>query len=450
MMVGVGATPATDATKAILNVGTAIASGSANGNMLGINAPSGFTGNLIQAEIKGADAFVVDNDGDVIIPSSRSFQVGGTLYSTSAVAFGNNAATGIYNDNAGSSAGIYISGSGGVAATNYLALRGTGGGTPTEQLRINGDQKAIMIGQKVNTTSLSSTSLYVSDRTATTGDTRVAIEGGAGQAADLFAVFAYNATPLAGTKHVNITSAGVLTMAAAPVLALTGLVQGNGSSAATAITNSSTVGQVLRVTGASTYAWGALDLADTDAVTGTLPGTNVQSASTTVSGVAEAAIDTEVTTGTDAARYVTPDALAGSTIFGTKVVEIEVYGPGVSASTGDGKTYFYIPPALNGMNLVGIRGQVYTAGTTNTINVDIARCVAAASGNICSSTVADVLSTNLTIDSAENASDTAATAAVIDTANDDVATGQVYRIDIDAVHTTPSQGLLLILTFQLP
>lgn len=51
---------------------------------------------------------------------------------------------------------------------------------------------------------------------------------------------------------------------------LTGLVQGNGAGAFTAITNSSTVGQVLRVTGASTYAWGALDLADGDAVTGTL------------------------------------------------------------------------------------------------------------------------------------------------------------------------------------
>ena len=51
---------------------------------------------------------------------------------------------------------------------------------------------------------------------------------------------------------------------------LTGLLQGNGTSAITGITNSSTVGQVLRVTAASTYAWGALDLADTDAVTGSL------------------------------------------------------------------------------------------------------------------------------------------------------------------------------------
>jgi hypothetical protein len=52
---------------------------------------------------------------------------------------------------------------------------------------------------------------------------------------------------------------------------ITGLLQGNGTGAFTAIPNSSTGGQVLRVTGTNTYGWGALDLADADAVTGTLP-----------------------------------------------------------------------------------------------------------------------------------------------------------------------------------
>ena len=55
---------------------------------------------------------------------------------------------------------------------------------------------------------------------------------------------------------------------------LTGLLQGNGTGAITGITNSSTVGQILRVTGTNTYAWGALDLADSDARTGTLPVAN--------------------------------------------------------------------------------------------------------------------------------------------------------------------------------
>lgn len=57
---------------------------------------------------------------------------------------------------------------------------------------------------------------------------------------------------------------------------LTGLLLGNGTSAVTAITNSSTVGQILRVTGASTYAWGALDLDDTDAITGTIGASNIE------------------------------------------------------------------------------------------------------------------------------------------------------------------------------
>jgi hypothetical protein len=56
---------------------------------------------------------------------------------------------------------------------------------------------------------------------------------------------------------------------------ITGLMQGNGTSAVTGITNSSTTGQTLRVTGVSTYAWGALDLANTSAVTGDLASSNI-------------------------------------------------------------------------------------------------------------------------------------------------------------------------------
>lgn len=54
---------------------------------------------------------------------------------------------------------------------------------------------------------------------------------------------------------------------------LTGVLVGAGTSAVSAVT-SSTVGQVLRVTGAATFAFGALDLADADAITGSLPEAN--------------------------------------------------------------------------------------------------------------------------------------------------------------------------------
>jgi len=55
----------------------------------------------------------------------------------------------------------------------------------------------------------------------------------------------------------------------------TGLAQGNGTMAFTFIANSGVVGQLLRVTGASTYGWGALDLADADAITNDLPDANL-------------------------------------------------------------------------------------------------------------------------------------------------------------------------------
>jgi hypothetical protein len=105
------------------------------------------------------------------------------------------------------------------------------------------------------------------------------------------------------------------------------------------------------------------------------------------------------------------------------------------------------------MNLVAVNANVFAAGTTGTINIDIARCAATTAGAICTGTgtsIADMLSTNITIDSGENDTATAAAAAVIDTGSDDVATGQVLRIDIDAVHTTPATGLLVNMEFALP
>ncbi|MCC7043430.1 MAG: hypothetical protein IT183_06190, partial [Acidobacteria bacterium] len=81
-------------------------------------------------------------------------------------------------------------------------------------------------------------------------------------------------------------------------------------------------------------------------------------ASTTTAGVAELAIDTEVTTGSDATRAVTPDALAGSSIFGVKSIVAQLNG--TTALTTSEKVYFRIPPSMNGMNLVSVRGACGT------------------------------------------------------------------------------------------
>lgn len=96
-----------------------------------------------------------------------------------------------------------------------------------------------------------------------------------------------------GAGAMQTDSSGNVSSATLPVAlggtgaaTLTGLLQGNGTSAFTAITNSTTVGQILRVTGSNTYAWGALDLADTDAITGDLPFANLtQGSARSVLGV---------------------------------------------------------------------------------------------------------------------------------------------------------------------
>jgi hypothetical protein len=162
-----------------------------------------------------------------------------------------------------------------------------------------------------------------------------------------------------------------------------------------------------------------------------------------------AASISETNAGTETNKAITPDALAGSN-FGTRTAQLVVFDFTTDTATGDARDYFVVPAELNGMILVAVSAQVVTAGTTNTLNVDLARCAVVATGNMCSGTVVDILSTNLTIDSGENKSSTAAVAAVIDTANDDVATDQVIRVDVDAIHATAAKGLILTLSFRLP
>ena len=118
-------------------------------------------------------------------------------------------------------------------------------------------------------------------------------------------------------------------------------------------------------------------------------------------------------------------------------IEIEIFGPTTNTSTGDGKKNFFVPAKLNGMNLVSAVAYVITAGTTNTTDIQI--------NNVTDGV--DMLSTKLTIDSAETSSATAAVPVVIDTAHDDVATGDRLRFDVDAVSTTPAQGLIIVLEF---
>lgn len=98
---------------------------------------------------------------------------------------------------------------------------------------------------------------------ASLGTTTTVLHGNAAGAPTFGAVVL--TTDVSGTLPVANGGIGAAT--------LTGVAIGNGTSAVTAAT-SSTVGQILRTTGANTFAWGAVNLADTDAITGTLPAGN--------------------------------------------------------------------------------------------------------------------------------------------------------------------------------
>ena len=135
--------------------------------------------------------------------------------------------------------------------------------------------------------------------------------------------------------------------------------------------------------------------------------------------------------------FALPDVAGTVALARNAVIEAVVFGFTTNVATGDGAAYAVIPIALNGLNLVRVHARVITAGTTGITDVQIHNVTQ----------VADMLSTKITIDSGETGSDTAATAAVIDTGNDDVATNDLLRIDVDAVSSTPPAGLLVTLEF---
>jgi hypothetical protein len=165
----------------------------------------------------------------------------------------------------------------------------------------------------------------------------------------------------------------------------------------------------------------------------------VTAATTSAAGKVELATSAEINTGTDTGRAIGVDEFAGSN-FATAIVQFDVFNPTTEVTTGDGKMYFHVPVELNGMNLVGVAARVITAGTTGTTDIQIRNVTDAV----------DILSTKMTIDSTETDTATAATPAVINASNDDVATSDLLAIDIDATATTKAQGLLVTLKFRLP
>ena len=142
------------------------------------------------------------------------------------------------------------------------------------------------------------------------------------------------------------------------------------------------------------------------------------------------------TTVTDITTYV-----SGALVEKERIVTFQI--PGTLATgdgTGLGTRGFLVPSIYNGKNLVSCVAVVETAGTSGSANLFQVRRVRSASP-------VDMLSTRIMIDAGEVSSTTAATAYVINTSNDDVATGDVIYIDVDQLNTTPPTTLTVYLGF---
>lgn len=157
----------------------------------------------------------------------------------------------------------------------------------------------------------------------------------------------------------------------------------------------------------------------------------------TVDYVVSHASITETSAGTETAKSITPDGLAGS-VFGQKDACFVIFESDADVATGDGKQALCIPATLNGFDLVDVTASVHTKGVTGTTDIQIRRRRAGSD--------VDMLSTKVTIGDEWYASDE-----VINTSNDDLQTGDQLYPDVDAVHSgTAPKGLSVTLTFRKP
>ena len=173
-------------------------------------------------------------------------------------------------------------------------------------------------------------------------------------------------------------------------------------------------------------------------------------ATTSAKGISELAVASEINTGTDTGRTITPAEFSDS-IYGQIPVTVTLGTDLVAMTTGDGKAYFLIPPKLNGMNLVSIAGALHTGSSSGTPTFQVRRY--RASGP----TTVDMLSTAITFDaSSETLLSGSSTSAgdgsngyQIDTTNDDVLTDDIIYIDCDTAGTG-TKAPQFWLFFQIP
>ena len=136
---------------------------------------------------------------------------------------------------------------------------------------------------------------------------------------------------------------------------------------------------------------------------------------------------------TETTRSILPTNVSA---FVERTLIVKCVADNIGPSVGNGITHVTIPSPLNSRKLQNAEAHVYTVGTGGSITtVQLHNLTDAV----------DMLSTAITIDLNEKDSSTAATPHVIG-ANNTVTTGDVIRIDVDAVATN-TLGLEIRMVF---
>jgi hypothetical protein len=116
---------------------------------------------------------------------------------------------------------------------------------------------------------------------------------------------------------------------------------------------------------------------------------------------------------------------------------VQLVDDSTAVTTGEGKAHITIPSDLNGLKIVSVLATVATAPTGTGLSFGIRKGAST-----------EVLSTNATIDTTKVSSTSSATAPVINTSNNTVATDDVVHIDVDqADSSTADRGAAVRLGF---
>ena len=126
-----------------------------------------------------------------------------------------------------------------------------------------------------------------------------------------------------------------------------------------------------------------------------------------------------------------------------RAISAEITASGTALTTGSGKAMVPIGAELDGYNVIGVEVCVGTPGITGSTEVQIRRIRSAAEVHI--------FSTAAAVETTEQCAFTSATKGTVNTANDDMAVGDILELDVPSISSgTAPTGLTITIRFELP